>query len=446
MTLDTILDRLRDAGLPATELESKAALYGLVLRTFARRAGGDPACAWWSPGRIEVFGTHTDYGGGRTLVAAVPRGLAFVARARPDGLVRIIDAAAGEDATIDPRLPASRRRGWRRYAAVVASRLARNFPGAEVGADVVFASDLPRAAGVSSSSALVVGLATVLVHLAGLRRRADWQDALGGPYDEAGYYACLENGLSFGPLGGDGGVGVHGGSEDHAAIVHGVAGHVSMWSFVPVRHLGDAPVPEDWTFCVAASGVTAAKAGGARERYNRLSTSTRDMLRLVNERDGSTWPSLAAALAGDDRNLPWLREVISRVPVAGWTPADLADRLAHFVNEDARVADAFDAFAAADAAAIGRLARESQEEAETLLHNQTVETNTLARLALEAGALGSRSFGAGFGGSVWALVRRADAAGFLDRWLQAYRATGLAGASANGFEARPAPPLTQVLG
>ena len=53
--------------------------------------------------------------------------------------------------------------GWRSYVAVTARRLAANFPGADLGADIAFTSDLPRAAGMSSSSALIIALANVLI-------------------------------------------------------------------------------------------------------------------------------------------------------------------------------------------------------------------------------------------------------------------------------------------
>ena len=42
----------------------------------------------------------------------------------------------------------------------------------------------------------------------------------------------------------------------------------------------------------------------------------------------------------------------------------------------------------------------------------------LARAAREHGALAASSFGAGFGGSVWALVERAAAEDFATRWHQ----------------------------
>ena len=58
--------------------------------------GDLPQHVWWVPGRLEVFGKHTDYAGGRALVAAAPRGFAVNASARNDGIIRVIDAWRGE--------------------------------------------------------------------------------------------------------------------------------------------------------------------------------------------------------------------------------------------------------------------------------------------------------------------------------------------------------------
>ena len=111
--------------------------------------------------------------------------------------------------------------GWRRYAHVAVRRLLRNFPGASLGADIVFASDLPSASGMSSSSALVVGTVNALAEIGGLHERPEWRENVRSAADAAGYFACFENGLAFGTLAGDSGVGTHGGSEDHVAIVCG---------------------------------------------------------------------------------------------------------------------------------------------------------------------------------------------------------------------------------
>ena len=52
--------------------------------------------AFFVPGRIEVLGKHTDYAGGRTMVAAVERGFAIVAVPRDDRQTTVIDAESGQ--------------------------------------------------------------------------------------------------------------------------------------------------------------------------------------------------------------------------------------------------------------------------------------------------------------------------------------------------------------
>jgi galactokinase len=103
------------------------------------------------------------------------------------------------------------------------------------------------------------------------------------------------------------------------------------------------------------------------------------------------------------------------------------------------------AFRASDARALGRLSDASQQDADMLLANQVPETRALARLALEHGAFGASSFGAGFGGSVWALVEDADAHGFADRWLTSYRELYRDLARVEAFVTRPAPGVIDLI-
>ncbi len=68
------------------------------------------------------------------------------------------------------------------------------------------------------------------------------------------------------------------------------------------------------------------------------------------------------------------------------------------------------------------------------------ETVALARLARELGAHAASAFGAGFGGSVWALVDAAGADAFREDWLAAYAARHpVAAARAEAFVTRPGP-------
>jgi galactokinase len=430
VTGQLLANRLADAGLDPAELRAKAALYDMALSAFHDVTGTQPRHMSWVPGRLEVFGKHTDYAGGRTLVAAVPRGIAIVCGPRSDRIVRVIDARNGESISISP-VADTRSTGWRRYAEVVARRLASNFPSAPLAADIVFASDLPRASGMSSSSALIVGIAAALVKLADLESRAEWGANIGGPLGAAAYYACIENGHRFEALDGDAGVGTHGGSEDHTAILCGKPDRLSAYAFAPIRHIADVEVPPQWQLVIASSGVKAEKTGAAQQAYNRLARGVEILLALWNRHE-SACQSLATAMVSHASAPDRLREIVRGTEVADWTTGALQRRLEHFLREDSRVAAALHAFRSADRSGVSTLAAESQDDAETLIENQVPETVTLVRSARAAGAFAACSFGAGFGGSVWALAD-CDAAGEMGRrWHPA------------AFIATPGPSLTEL--
>ena len=409
MTSGDLAARLVACGLNSVEVPAKRALFELVLEAAGTGRSEHGPYVAWVPGRLEVFGKHTDYAGGRSLVCAVPRGLAFAASRRP-GPVHVVDARRQERVTLELPDPAGRRRRIGTRAGATTSkwssqRLARNFPGAPVSGEVAFASDLPRAAGMSSSSALVVGLAAALVRVAGIDARPEWQANIRDPLDAAGYYACLENGRSFGTLEGDAGVGTHGGSEDHAAIVAGRAGHLSAFAFVPMRPLDTVRVPDGWRFVLAPSGVRSEKTGAAQESYNRLSRGVALLLELWNRAEPPC-ASLAAALESGPSAADRLRDLVRGSAIPAWSPDALERRLDHFIREDARVLEAVAAVRESDGPRLSSLAAQSQAEAGTLLGNQVPATMALAQAAREHGALAASSFGAGFGGSVWAVVER----------------------------------------
>ena len=104
-----------------------------------------------------------------------------------------------------------------------------------------------------------------------------------------------------------------------------------------------------------------------------------------------------------------------------------------------------DRLSAGDIAGIGPLVDRSQHLADHLLGNQIPETIALARAARGLGALASSAFGAGFGGSVWALVPDRDHRTFLDRWDAAYRHDfPAAAARAQFFVTRPGPAAVRL--
>jgi galactokinase len=439
----SLIATLLGHGLSEGDARSRAALLERVTRGFIDTTGAAPAWRWMVPGRLEIFGKHTDYAGGRSLLAAVPRGFAVAAGRRDDGLIHATDLRRRERTTIDAGASARPCTGWASYLQVTARRLAANFPGAALGLDLVFESDLPPAAGLSSSSALVVATATALAARGEIEARDEWQANVRSLEDRATYFGCIENGQTFRGLAGASGVGTQGGSEDHTAILGCRAGVVSLFRFVPVTRLADIPWPAGWTFVVAGSGVHADKAGAVRERFNRMAAAARALLALSNAAAGSRATSLAMVLPDADAIVE-LRRLASRASVAGFTADELVARLDHFAAEDALAHEAAVAIAHGDLDRLRDASRRSQRLAESTLGNQVPETRALALLAHTCGAHAASSFGAGFGGSVWALVHTPEADAFAAAWAAAYRRQLPEVPRAESFTCAPAAGVLQL--
>ncbi|NQT17415.1 MAG: galactokinase, partial [Planctomycetes bacterium] len=307
---------------------------------------------------------------------------------------------------------------WSNYPMTVARRIARNFPEARRGADLAFSSDLPPAAGMSSSSAMMVAVFLALADVNHLTENPRFQENVANLTDLAGYLGTVENGQTFGSLEGDRGVGTFGGSEDHTAMLCARPNHVSQYAYCPVRFDRAIPLPADHTFAVASSGVAAEKTGAAMEKYNtasRLASAVAERWRRETGRDD---PHLAAVLASGPEAVERLRDVVLEAKAE-----PLLKRLDHFLAENEEILPgAGDALAQGDVAEFGRLVDRSQGAAEELLGNQIPQTSFLARSARACGAAAASGFGAGFGGSVWALVEKSRIEPLLAAWDEAYRA------------------------
>jgi galactokinase len=258
----------------------------------------------------------------------------------------------------------------------------------------------------------------------------------------AGYLATIENGRTFRGLTGDLGVGTFGGSEDHTAILCCRAGHLSRYAFGPVRFEEDLVLPDGWTFVVASSGVIAEKTGAARGAYNRASQLAGDALVAWNVATARQDPTLEAAATSAPGARERLMEILRKVRTGPWPAEVLVARAEQFCLES------LDLIPAASAALhrgnleqFGANVDQSQRAAETWLGNQVPETVFLAASARACGAVAASAFGAGFGGSVWALVPQVEATRFQAEWRARYVATFPGHAAAAVFVAvSPGPP------
>ncbi|MEJ2503539.1 MAG: galactokinase family protein [Gemmatimonadota bacterium] len=406
------------------------------------------------PGRIEVLGKHTDYAGGDSLLVATEQGFTFRSEAVPGAALVVRAAETGEEVRYRLRAvaePGARTTGvtarsevggagpsWARYVEAVAGRLLAEFGDGLQGARVVFESDLPVGAGLSSSSALITGLFLAWDRVCRVSARDDFRATVPDRCALAAWLASVERGDA---------VGTRGGAEDHTAILRARAGHVVRYAFDPVRFRGEAPVPDGWVFAVGASGVVAEKSGAVREAYNGLSDDAARAARAWSAGAGAVTPAphLGDALEasrGDGGAL--LRAIADGARALGLDPDALTRRARHFMEETSLVDDAFRALAAGDIQTFASAANRSAERGAELLGNQVPETLALTALARDLGAPAASPFGAGFGGAVWALVRHARAEPFLAAWEERYRARYPDRSHATFFRTRAAAPARPV--
>jgi galactokinase len=190
-------------------------------------------------------------------------------------------------------------------------------------------------------------------------------------------------------------------------------------------------MPDDCAFVIGVSGVSADKTGSAKSLYNRASLAVQQILAIWRQASGSTAVTLADAFA-ESPEAP--RKIRATLCQSKAVDADLLrNRFEQFWIESKVIPRAADALAGRDLVTFGSLVAQSQAAAEVLLRNQVPETKWLAHEARALGAHAASAFGAGFGGSVWALVPKDDAHDFCDRWRNAYLQSGHAAAERAQF-------------
>ena len=416
--MSNVVDQFEAAGFSPRSALRKAELLGDCVRALGCKT---PAHVFYVPGRLEVLGKHTDYAGGRSITCALDRGIVVAVQPHSDShcLMHACDLrqSVGFDLHAELQPPAS---GWSNYVMSLARRLSRNFGPRLYGADIAFASDLPHAGGMSSSSALVVAAYLGLNSVNRFDERPAYRQEIHHVEDLAGYLGTCENGQSFGELVGDRGVGTFGGSEDHTAILCSKPGQLSMYSYNPVRVERRLEMPPELAIIVGVSGVVAEKTAEARDRYNHIAqmmSAIMDVLRA----QGWSKPTLAAAIGDDPGATQCVAQILSKSRHPLYKPAALLARFEQFAQEHQRLApQLMDSLERRDFFGLGMAAETSQTLAETNLGNQVPETIALVRLARQLHAVAASAFGAGFGGSVWAMVNRNEVESFIAQWQQQY--------------------------
>jgi galactokinase len=170
------------------------------------------------------------------------------------------------------------------------------------------------------------------------------------------------------------------------------------------------------------SGVVAAKTGSALEKYNQVSQRARTAIEIWRDATGRDDPHLAAAVTSSPEAPDRFLELLRKTEHPQFSRASLVGRLEHFLAENETIIPAVPQRIDAECLhEFGELVDRSQSLGAQLLGNQTPETRWLAQRARERGAAAASAFGAGFGGSVWALVPTSRAVSLREAWSAEYR-------------------------
>ncbi len=356
---------------------------------FSEQFRRDAELAVRAPGRVNLIGEHTDYNGGFVLPIAIGRQSLACLAGRDDSVITFTSLQADESASIDLNAPI--RPGepaWANYCKGVAAGLAAR--GVELrGADILFGSDIPIGAGLSSSASLEV--CTALALLASAGRTGTLPD---------GEIALLcqqaENQYAGAPCG----------IMDQSICVMAQAGHAMLLDCRSGQAEQVSFAGEDWVLLVADTQVRHDIAAGQyANRRNECADAT-DKLGLSSLRDAD----------------------IDIIESAGELSAIEAHRARHIVSENARTLAAVDALKANEYERFGELMYESHASLRDDFEVSCDELDCIVELAKGCnGVYGARMTGGGFGGCAIILAESMQAesitaavlAGFAERFGRA---------------------------
>ncbi len=338
---------------------------------FRERYGREPEGVWRAPGRVNFIGEHTDYNDGFALPFAIGAGVCVAAATREDGVVALSSRQYGEGlVTVSPgALAPGALDGWAAYPAGVAWAL-RSAGHRVGGASLAVDADLPAGAGLSSSAALECATGLALAELYRLAVSRPELAALG---------RRAENDF----------VGVPTGLMDQLAVLLGQAGHALL---LDCRDGTGTPVPLD----PAAAGLAL------------LVIDTRARHELTD--GGYAARRRACEDAARALSVRSLRDVTSVGDLGRLTDSVLRRRARHVVTEDRRVLDTAELLRNGQLGRVGSLLTASHVSLRDDFEVSWPEADATVEAALDAGALGARMTGGGFGGSVIALAPEAAAA------------------------------------
>lgn len=362
-----------------------------LLEKFKELFGGEGDIReYFSPGRVNLIGEHTDYNGGHVFPCALTIGTYGVARKREDNKLRFYSMNFEDVGVIESSLDdlkSYKEAEWTNYPKGMIWTFNEKGYTITGGIDMLIYGNIPNASGLSSSASVEVLTGLILKDLFGFSDISNQDIALMGQYSENNF-----NGVNCGIM-------------DQFAIAMGKAGHAIYldtntlkYEYAPVE-LGDAKL------VIACSNK---KRGLGDSKYNERRSECEKALSLLQKKlDISSLGELSEEefeankdLIGDDI---------------------LIKRARHAVYENIRTKKAVEVLKAGDLDEFGRLMNASHVSLRDDYEVTGIELDTLVETAWEQkGVIGARMTGAGFGGCTVNIVKEENIPEFKENVGKTY--------------------------
>lgn len=346
-----------------------------VTAAFEKQFGEKPEFVVRAPGRVNLIGEHTDYNEGFVFPAAIDREMLIAATLGAAGS-REVEAYSDEYKVSDKfsldDLKKSEANPWVDYMRGTLDVLQR--AGHKLGGfRAVLSGNVPQGAGLSSSAAYEVAVATFANHAFGL--------GISGK-DIALLAQKAENEF----------IGVNCGIMDQFISALGEA---DAALFIDCRSLESKPIPlnlakHGLAIVITNSGV---RRGLVDSEYNARRSECEEGTRILTELTGRKLTTL--------RGITWdeFQKYEPKLPIV------VAKRCRHVVSENHRVNQAVEALEKNDIERFGKLMNQSHASLRDFFEVSCKELDVLVSLTQKhPGVVGARMTGAGFGGCTIALM------------------------------------------
>ena len=356
---------------------------------FTEIFGEQAEATFFSPGRINLIGEHTDYNGGHVFPCAISLGTYGAARKREDNKLRFYSANFEDLGIIETSLDDlkyDKKDNWVNYAKGMIYFLKETGHDLDKGMDIFIEGNIPNGSGLSSSASLEMLIGVIAQELFNLDIDRVDLVKLG-----------METENKF--------IGVNSGIMDQFAVGMGKQNQAILldtntleYSYAPVnmgnnvivimntnkrRELADSKYNERRSECETAVGELQAK----------LDINT------LGELDAQTFDEYAYLIEDENR----------------------LKRARHAVWENQRTMQAQAALEEGDLEKFGRLVNASHVSLEHDYEVTGIELDTLAHTAWkQEGVLGARMTGAGFGGCGIAIVDKDKVEAFKENVGKVY--------------------------